>query len=98
MDKKAAELSMNVIIIAALGLLVLVIIAVIFMGRAGQFSKGVGDVDTAAQKMLCQKPGTTNACIYNPNILECAKLDTVKTQLVPNKPEPLGWSDCTGSY
>jgi hypothetical protein len=37
MKKKAQNLSMNVIIIAALALLVLVILSVIFMNRSGQF-------------------------------------------------------------
>lgn len=37
-DKKGIELSMNVIIIAALALLVLVVIAIIFMVRAGIFA------------------------------------------------------------
>ena len=37
MSKKGQGLSMNVIIIAALALLVLVILSVIFMSRAGIF-------------------------------------------------------------
>ncbi len=37
MQKKAQGLSMNVIIIAALALLVLVILSVIFMSRTGMF-------------------------------------------------------------
>ncbi len=37
MNKKGAELSLNVIIIAALGLLVLVVLAIIFTGRTGIF-------------------------------------------------------------
>ncbi len=43
MDKKGIELSMNVIIIAALGLLVLVVLSVVFLGRAGVFSKSTAD-------------------------------------------------------
>jgi len=39
MNKKGAELSLNVIIIAALGLLVLVVLAIIFTGRTGVFVK-----------------------------------------------------------
>lgn len=41
MSKKAQGLSMNVIIIAAIALLVLVILAVIFIGRMGQTTKGI---------------------------------------------------------
>jgi len=39
MNKKGAEMSLNVIIVAAIALLVLVILSVIFMGRIGIFSK-----------------------------------------------------------
>jgi len=46
MKKKAQGLSLNVIIIAALALLVLVILAVIFMGRIGMFGKESGDCAT----------------------------------------------------
>ena len=41
MNKKAQGLSMNVIIIAALGLIVLVIMVLIFTGQIGVFSKSV---------------------------------------------------------
>jgi len=41
MSKKAQGMSMNVIIIAALALLVLVILAVIFIGRMGTTTKGI---------------------------------------------------------
>ena len=44
--KKAQGLSLNAIIIAALALLVLVILAVIFMGRAGMFRKESGSCGT----------------------------------------------------
>jgi hypothetical protein len=43
MNKRGAELSLNVIIIAALALLVLVIVAIIFMGRTGMFRKESGN-------------------------------------------------------
>ncbi len=46
MKKKAQGLSLNVIIIAALALLVMVILAVIFMGRLGGFREGSGDCAT----------------------------------------------------
>ncbi len=39
MNKKGAEMSMNVIIVAALALIVLVVIGVIFMGKAANFRK-----------------------------------------------------------
>ena len=41
--KKAQSLSMNTIIIAALALLVLVIVAVVFLGRMGIWGQNVND-------------------------------------------------------
>lgn len=38
MNKKAIELSLNVIIIAIIGLLVLLVVSAIFLSRAGVFS------------------------------------------------------------
>jgi len=46
MNKKGAELSMNVIVIAAIVLLVLVVLSIIFLGRIGIFGKSVGDCAT----------------------------------------------------
>lgn len=43
MDKKGVEISMNVIIVAAIGLLVLVVLSVIFLGRIGTFGQKTGD-------------------------------------------------------
>ena len=45
MNKKGAEISMNVIIIAAIGLLVLVVLSVIFLGRVGTFGEKTGDCE-----------------------------------------------------
>jgi len=41
MNKKAQGLSLNVIIIAAIGLLVLVVLAIIFTGRSGIFVREI---------------------------------------------------------
>ena len=41
--RKAQGLPMNVIVIAAIALLVLVVLALIFMGRIGSFGKGVAE-------------------------------------------------------
>jgi len=57
MRKKAQDLSLNVIIIAALTLLVLVILAVIFMGRTGMFRKESGDCGTVGG--FCSRTGCT---------------------------------------
>ena len=45
MAKKAQGISMNVIIIAAIALLVLVILSVIFIGRMGSFGEQTGACD-----------------------------------------------------
>lgn len=41
MNKKAAELSLTIIIVAILGLLVLVVMSYIFMGRSSEIQKGI---------------------------------------------------------
>lgn len=44
--KKAQGISMNVIIVAAIALLVLVVLIAIFSGRMGIFGKGLNEQDT----------------------------------------------------
>ncbi len=46
--KKAQGISLNVIIVAAIALLVLVVLAFIFTGRIALFSKGLADCDEVA--------------------------------------------------
>lgn len=48
--KKAVELSVNVIIIAAISLAVLVVLFAVFTGRLGAFTRGLADTDTCEQK------------------------------------------------
>jgi hypothetical protein len=50
MDKKGQGISLNVIIIAAIALLVLVILSVIFMGRMGVFGEKSKDCQTQGGK------------------------------------------------
>jgi hypothetical protein len=50
--KKAQGISMNVIIIAAIALLVLVVIVAIFSGRMGVFNKNLND----NSKNTCEAP------------------------------------------
>ena len=50
--KKSQSISINTIIIAAIGLAVLVVLFAIFTGRLGSFSKGVQETDTCAQKCV----------------------------------------------
>ncbi len=56
-QKKAQGLSINTIIIAALGLAVLVILFAVFTGRIGLFNKGVNELETCSQK--CATLGTS---------------------------------------
>ena len=50
MNKKGQSISINTIIIAAIGLAVLIVLFAIFTGRLGIFTKGVQETDTCAQK------------------------------------------------
>ncbi len=50
MNKKSQGMSINTIIIAALGLAVLVVLFAIFTGRLGIFTKTLKETDTCAQK------------------------------------------------
>ena len=55
MHKKGVDLSVNVIIVAAIGLAVLVVLFMIFTGRLGMFSKGVAETTTCEQ--ACKAAG-----------------------------------------
>ena len=59
MQKKSQSISINTIIIAAIGLAVLIVLFAIFTGRLGIFTKGVQDTDTCSQKCssLNMNPG-----------------------------------------
>ena len=50
--KKGQSISINTIIIAAIGLAVLVVLFAIFTGRIGNFTRGVQGTDTCAQKCI----------------------------------------------
>ena len=45
--RKRGDMSMNIIVIAALALLVLVVLAIIFTSRIGTFGKGVDSCDNS---------------------------------------------------
>jgi len=65
MNKKGQGISMNVIIVAAIALLVLVVLSIIFLGRTGDFGKGVADCENKGGQ--CESGGdcTTDADEYN---------------------------------
>jgi len=62
--KKGQGLSMSVIVMAAIALLVLVILAFIFMGRLGVFSKSVGECKT--QSGICAEECGVDSAINYP--------------------------------
>lgn len=72
MDKKGVELSMNVIIIAAIALLVLVVLSVIFLGRIGTFGEDVAACSTQGGRCAveCGDPDyrTQDFPLANPTI------------------------------
>lgn len=55
MNKKGQSISINTIIIAAIALAVLVVLFMIFTGRLGLFSKGVGEATNCDQ--ACKAAG-----------------------------------------
>jgi hypothetical protein len=68
MSKKAQGLSMNVIIIAALALLVLVILAIVFIGNMGKTTKGIDQCkgSCVATEQDCTSQGTYNKVTSEP--------------------------------
>ena len=77
MDKKGVEISMNVIIVAAIGLLVLVVLSVIFLGRIGTFGQKSADCEVQGGKCAIEcgslDYGTQLYTKRNP-LLSCPKL------------------------
>jgi len=64
MSKKAQGISINVIIIAAIALLVLVVLSVIFMGRLGQWGARVAECENKGGRCAdigesCGDPGSS---------------------------------------
>jgi len=59
--KKGQGLSLTTIVIAALALLILVVLTVIFAGRMGLFSKGLGNCDSVCvdSAAACEDAGYT---------------------------------------
>lgn len=54
MNKKGVEISMNLIIIAAIGLLVLVVLSMIFLGRLGTFGQKSADCEVQGGKCAAE--------------------------------------------
>ncbi len=49
MNNKGQELSLTTIILAALGLIILVVLAAVFTGRIGGFGLGIGQIQEQSQ-------------------------------------------------
>jgi hypothetical protein len=64
---RKAELSINVIIVAAIALLVLVIVSVIFMARMGFFNKQQSDCTTIAGRQCSWGDTCSEGMIKDPN-------------------------------
>jgi len=66
-DKKAVEISMNTIIIAAIALLVLIVLVLIFTGQTGKFTRGINDCAAkGGSEKNCEK--TSAICVSNGGI------------------------------
>ncbi|MBW3012529.1 hypothetical protein KY311_05050 [Candidatus Woesearchaeota archaeon] len=92
MNKKAQGLSVSTIVIAALAVLVLVVLAVIFAGRIGVFTKEV-TVSCAAQGGICKAtcdqttevqvfrtPDNAEITCPNENAAKCCMTKTIAEQ------------------
>ena len=62
MDKKGAELSLNVIIVAVILLIVLVVLVIIFSGKLGLFTKSSEETSAPFKPTVCDVPGTGRYC------------------------------------
>ena len=62
MNKKGAELSLNVIIIAVLVIVVLIVLVIIFSTRTSIFTKTTHDTSKPYEAQTCDVPGTGRYC------------------------------------
>ena len=87
MKKKAQGISLNVIIIAAIGLVVLVLLVAITTGRMTIFGKSVGQTTDVAKINICKK-SSDYICAS-----DTANLGIIELQSPPQG----GWSDCNNN-
>ena len=59
--KKAQGISMNVIIIAAIALIVMIVLIAIFTGRIGKFQQEAAAGEERAKEQICATQGTCAA-------------------------------------
>ncbi len=82
MLKKGQGMPVNVIIIAAVALLVLIVLVAIFSGKINIFSKGYSSTSENEQSKVCAARG--GYCC-----------DTGSDRFTPRPPE--GWIDCSAT-
>lgn len=70
MNRKGAELSLNVIIIAVIVIIVLVVLVIIFSGRTQIFTRTTHETSEPYESNVCDVPGTGRFCASN-----CATYD-----------------------
>ena len=76
MNKKGVELSLNVLIIAIIGLLVLLVLSAIFLGRIGSFGQKAGDCEVQGGKCAieCGNPDFGTADMKKNVLATCAEV------------------------
>lgn len=62
MTKRGQGLPLNVIILAVLGLIVLIVLSVIMIGRTATFSRQAEEQQEQVGKSVCAKPGADRIC------------------------------------
>lgn len=66
-SKKAQDLSLTTIIVAAVALIVLVVLIAIFSGKIRIFSSGVDDETNSYTSKQCEAPGLQRRCETSPS-------------------------------
>jgi len=89
--KRAAGLSMDIIIIAAIGFMVLIIVAAIFKGQSSRYSKGYSDV---AEEAIKTAEGNTCAALFAGETRKCFADGPPKEGNWDSTPVPGEWEDC----
>ena len=62
MKKKGMEMSINLIVIAALALFILIVLILIFTGNFGKFRWSLNKSQSTYSGDLCKTPGTMRQC------------------------------------
>ncbi len=89
--KKAQGMSLKVVIIAALALIVLVVLALIFTGKVKFFSGTASDTTSQYAGRNCEVPGTMNECMGED---ECERRGGSWTEAPDGGYEDCGWQGC----